>query len=242
MNLKEKQQDFNAAMLRYHQQKRYIYMQKFISVFVILAQIILFVDMSTFSLSVYWHIPIFFIAYFITDLINGLGHMYMDNSDKYRSWMGPYIASFHLHHRTPKYKDHNLFVMYFNETGTKLWLLPAYSVVLLLSYFEINEFVLTLFIYIGVLSCIAELSHYLCHNSSAKSVRFLQKIGILLSMSRHKKHHAGSNEQYTFLNGMSDFIVDAIAKKLYVGYATTTDRHYETYDDKETKNRISTTF
>ncbi len=237
MSLKSKQQEFNLAMLRYHRQKRHIYMQKFISIFVISAQVFLFVDMMNFSLAWFWHLLIFLFAYFLTDFVNGLGHMYMDNSDSYNSWMGPYIASFHLHHRTPKYKDHNLFIMYFNETGTKLWLLLAYSIVLLLSYFQFNEFVLTLLIYIGFLSCLAELSHYLCHNSHSKSVHFLQKIGILLSPSKHKLHHKDNNIRYAFLNGMSDFIIDAIAKKLYKGYKLTTDKHYETYEYEETKNR-----
>ena len=238
MNLKEKQQEFNAAMLRYHQQKRYIYFQKFISVFVLVSQTVLFVDMGSYSLTWSWHIMLFLLAYFLTDLVNGLGHMYMDNCDKYESWIGPYMAAFHLHHRTPKYRDHNLFIMYFNESGTKLWLLPFYSVLLLLSYLQVNEFVLILLIYIGVLSCLAELSHYLCHNSDSKSVAILQKYGVLLSPSRHKIHHTLNNQSYAFLNGMSNFIIDAIAKKLYKGYKLTTDRHYETYTDEETKNRM----
>jgi len=238
MNLGKKQQDFNDAMLRYHQQKRHIYVQKFISVFVITAQVVLFSSMLDFSLPWFWHIMIVLLAYFLTDFINGLGHMYMDNSDSYTSLIGPYIASFHLHHRTPKYKDHNLLMMYFNETGTKLWLLPAYSVVLFLNYMQINEVVLSLLIYIGFLSCLAELSHYLCHNSHSKTVHFLQDIGILLSPSRHKQHHQGNNEKYAFLNGMSDFIIDAIAHKLYKGYKVTTDKHYETYVFEETKNRL----
>ncbi len=66
----------------------------------------------------------------------------------------------------------------------------------------------------------------------------MQKIGVLLSVSKHRKHHKGDNVQYTFLNGMSDFIVDAIAKRVYKGYKTTTDRHYEAYEYEETNNRI----
>lgn len=239
LQLKKKQEEFNEAMLRYHQRKRYINIQKLISIFVIISQVILFLNIMNFSLPLFWHVFIFLLAYFLTDLVNGLGHMYMDNSDSYNSLIGPYIASFHLHHRTVKYKNHNLFLMYFNETGTKLWLFPAYISVLLLSYIQFNEYLLTLFVYIGFLSCLAELSHYLCHNSSNKSVHFLQNIGILLSPSKHKQHHACNNIQYAFLNGSSDFIIDAIAKKLYKGYKITTDRHYETYEYKETKNRRS---
>ena len=47
----------------------------------------------------------FIIAYILTDFINGLVHMYMDNNAHYSSIIGPLIAAFHLHHRQPQYKD-----------------------------------------------------------------------------------------------------------------------------------------
>ena len=236
--LRRKQSEFTKAMHLYHDKKRYKYLQKFISILVISSQVFLFVQMSGFSLSVWWHIGLFLLAYFITDLVNGLGHMYMDNSDNYNSLIGPYIAAFHLHHRTPQYAKQSIFALYYNEAGTKLWLLLFYPFSIVFVLFSSNEYFGVLLIYIGFLSCFAELSHYLCHNSRNKYIRILQDLGILLSIKKHQRHHKENNRQYAFLNGMSDFIIDFISAKLYTGYQVTTDLHYSEYQYKESQNRL----
>ena len=178
-----------------------------------------------------------FVAYFLTDFINGLVHMYVDNNDNYNSIWGPFIASFHLHHKTEKYKDANIPLIYFNESGTKFWLVPYLFIVILLSLTSINPSVLLLLIYIGILSSVAEVSHYLCHNANSNFITKLQKYRLLLPMSHHVKHHQYDNQSYAFLNGTSDFIIDWIAKKLYRGYKSGTDEHFETYDGTGTDNR-----
>jgi hypothetical protein len=43
---------------------------------------------------------VFALAYLLTDLLNGLIHLYMDNNDNYRSVIGPFVAAFHVHHKT----------------------------------------------------------------------------------------------------------------------------------------------
>ena len=104
-------------------------------------------------------------------------------------------------------------MIYFNESGPKFWLLPYLASVIALSYLGANEVLLTLLIYIGILSSVAEVSHYLCHNSKATWVRHLQDLGLLLSKKHHNHHHDDDNKNYAFLNGMSDPLINYIAKK-----------------------------
>ena len=92
---------------------------------------------------------------------------------------------------------------------------------------------------IGILSSVAEVSHYLCHNGSSKLVKTLQKYHILLSITHHEHHHQNENQSYAFLNGSSDFILDLIAKKLYSGYKDGSDKHFEHYEGIGTNNRIT---
>ena len=163
--------------------------------------------------------------------------MYMDNNHNYTAMWGSFIASFHLHHKTTKYKDANLLLIYFNESGAKFWLVPYLLIVLWLSFLGINPFVLLILILIGILSSVAEVSHYLCHNGSSKLVLLLQKYRILLSESHHQRHHQNENQSYAFLNGSSDFILDLIAKKFYKGYKEGSDKHFEHYEGRGTDNR-----
>ncbi len=232
-----KQQEFNDAMKSYHKHSYYGYIYKLVSVAVVTLQAILIVKLWGLDISWYAASVALFIAYFITDFINGLVHMYMDNNDNYTSVWGSFIASFHLHHKTTKYKDANLILIYFNESGAKFWLVLYLLALLLISTVNINSFLLIVLILVGVLSSVAEVSHYLCHNSSSKLVKLLQKYRILLPVAHHQKHHDNENESYAFLNGTSDFIIDDIAKKLYSGYKNGSDKHFEEYDGVGTSNR-----
>ncbi|HBT83258.1 MAG TPA: hypothetical protein DEB35_07525, partial [Desulfuromonas sp.] len=177
-----------------------------------------------------WQPPLLLTAYFITDFINGLVHMIMDHSDRYTSLAGPLIANFHLHHKIPRYQDHALPVIYFNETGSKVWLVPTLGAVLALTCVEgISLYLLTLLIYVGVLSSVAEVSHYLCHNSTATFSVFLARCGLLLDKRHHACHHLHDNQNYAFLNGWSDPLLNRIALAIYPGYKRTTDLHFATY-------------
>ena len=224
-------------MHKYDSHNRYKLIYKIVSALNVSLQIILLFIIFSLEMSWYLYLIGLFIAYFLTDFINGLVHMYMDNNDNYNSIWGPFIASFHLHHKTQMYKNANIFIIYFNESGAKFWLVPYLLIVLLFWALEINSFVLLIFIYIGILSSVAEVSHFLCHNSNSNFIKKLQKYRILLPLSHHKNHHKYDNQSYAFLNGTSDFIIDKIAKKLYRGYKNGSDEHFEKYDGSGTENR-----
>ena len=237
MNINTKQVSFNNAMKKYHENKNYQYVYKLVSSLNILMQFYLFILLFSFSIEWYIFVAILMLSYFMTDFINGYVHMYMDNNDHYDSVVGPFIASFHLHHKTPTYRNASIFRIYFNESGSKFWLVPFLMFTIILSFFSLNEYVLLCFIFIGILSSVAEVSHFLCHNSDSKTVLFLQKINILLSMEHHASHHEKDNQSYAFLNGMSDFILDKIASKIYGGYKKNSDLHSKAYVGEDTSNR-----
>ena len=237
MDLTKKQMAFNTAMQKYHEHKRYQYVYKLVSILNVSMQFYLFVLLFSFSIEWYMFIIIFMLSYFITDFLNGCVHMYMDNNERYTSLMGPFITSFHLHHRTPKYKHFSIFKIYFNESGPKFWLVPFLMLTIVLSLFSVNEYFLLSLILVGILSSLAEVSHFLCHNSTSKVVVFLQKMNILLSPKHHAMHHEKDNESYAFLNGMSDFLLDRIAIRIYGGYKENTDLHANAYVGEDTDNR-----
>ncbi len=237
IDLRRKKQEFSQAMWKYHHIKAYQNTYKLVSFINVTLQIILLYILFTLFIPLPWFIFIFFVSYFITDFINGLVHLYMDNNESYKSFVGPFIASFHLHHKTIEYKKNNLFLVYFNESGTKFWLVPYLVCVLILSFTQINDIFLSILISVGILSSVAEVSHYLCHNSNSKFIKFLQNIGLLLSKKSHTRHHKYDNVQYAFLNGMSDVFIDKIAAQFYQGYKENSDKHYESYIGEDTHNR-----
>ena len=164
--------------------------------------------------------------------------MYMDNNENYESIAGPLIANFHLHHKKPRYKDSMILLVYFNETGSKVWLVLYLSiVVILLSLNLVHPVLAYTLTYIGILSSVAEVSHYLSHNGKSSVVRLLGKLRILLPIRYHARHHLQNNISYAFLNGITDPLIDLIAAKMYAGYKLTTDRHYEKYTGVGSKNR-----
>jgi sterol desaturase/sphingolipid hydroxylase (fatty acid hydroxylase superfamily) len=154
----------------------------------------------------------------------------MDNNDRYDSPAGPLIANFHLHHKTPRYTPHSLPLVYFIESGFKVWLAPCLTIIALLAWLDwLPPLLLHLFVYTGILSSIAEVSHYLCHNSASPLAIFLGNCRILLSKRHHAVHHLQDNVNYAFLNGFSDPLINAIAARFYKGYKQNTDLHYATY-------------
>jgi sterol desaturase/sphingolipid hydroxylase (fatty acid hydroxylase superfamily) len=176
--------------------------------------------------------PVKFVAYLLTDFINGLVHMYMDNNDRYESIDGPLIANFHLHHRTPQYRQNNLLAVYFTESGSKVWLVGYLLLVLSIqSVFAIHPVVSYTLVYIGILSSVAEVSHYLCHSSTSALAGFLAGCGLLLSKRHHARHHLQDNCSYAFLNGFSDPLLDRIAAVLCRGYKQRSDLHYACYGE-----------
>ena len=203
---------------------------RFVSITNISLQIYILSRVLTFSIGFWWQIVSLISAYLITDFINGLVHLYMDDNDDYESLAGPLIANFHLHHRTPRYQENNLLVVYFNETGSKIWqVFYLVAVAILFHLSNSNHVLLYTLTYVGILSSIAEVSHYLCHNSNSAVVIFLARIKLLLPKREHARHHLEDNVSYTFLNGITNPLVDFIAKIFFTGYKNKTDLHYAKY-------------
>lgn len=225
---------FSAAMEKYNKSKIYKRIEWLTSLMVILLQAYtLFHLIMTYDGTPVLNLMIaLIIAYILTDFINGWVHMYMDNNTAYHSIVGPFISSFHLHHSTLKYRQRHPLHIYFYESGTKFWLL-GYLILLTCSsmLFVLSYEVTVVLSMIGILSSIAELSHYWCHNATKENtvIMRLQKLGILLSKQHHMHHHRKDNTHYAFLNGISDPLLNLIAKHLYQGYKNHADKHTVAY-------------
>ena len=231
MDVSDKQKQFNAAMELYTSKGRYRILALSVSILNISLQLLMIYLVWPLTIGPSRLIFSFLLAYVLTDFINGLVHMYMDNNDRYDSLAGPLIANFHLHHRTPQYKKHNLLVVYFHETGSKIWLVGyLVLVVLFLAYFDLDPTAAYTLMYIGILSSVAEVSHYLCHSSTASAVVLLENCGLLLSKRHHAAHHLQDNSNYAFLNGVSDPLLNRIASTWYKGYKQNSDLHFAGYE------------
>ncbi len=236
--IKKKEIEFNSAMELY--EKKYIYKRfgNLISVVNVSLQITLLLLVFPSSLGFMLQVMAFVTAFLLTDFINGLVHLYMDNNQNYTSVTGPFVANFHLHHRTPLYKKNNLIVVYFNESGSKIWLAGfMITTIILLQILNISDFSKYIILYFCILSSVAEVSHYLCHVSNSVIYIFFSSIGIFLSKRHHGRHHNADNVSYAFLNGITDPLLDIIAKHFFDGYKNNTDLHYASYIGEGSDNR-----
>ncbi|TAL15493.1 hypothetical protein EPN96_12690 [bacterium] len=228
------QQRFNAAMARFNSRKSYRWFGIAVATANVSLQALLLWRLREIHLTIGAWIGALLVAYVLTDFINGLVHMYMDANDRYDSFAGPLIANFHLHHRTPLYTSRSLPVVYFMESGSKVWLVPCLAAVLWLSASgHLGPWLAHVLVFTGVLSSVAEVSHYLCHTSNSPVARVLGNSGILLSKRHHAAHHLKDNVRYAFLNGLTDPLLDLIAAKLSPGYKNHTDLHYAAYETSE---------
>lgn len=222
------------AMQRYNHTKIYTCLERMNSILVLFLQattlfnLIHQYDGTNFILL----LVSFILAYILTDFINGLVHMYMDNNTHYTSIIGPFISSFHLHHSRLRYHYRSALKVYVYESGTKFWLLAyltglGVAQISLLMAFPLNLCLVS----IGILSSMAEVSHYWCHNTTRKNkiINKLQKYRILLSKQHHAAHHRKDNTHYAFLNGMTDPLLNKISHYYYVGYKNHADRHTLAY-------------
>ncbi len=216
-------------MERFQSKRIYGLFGRFVSLANVSLQIYLLYRLWPYSIGILWQGFSILVAYVLTDFLNGLVHMFMDNNDRYESMTGPLVANFHMHHKIPRYKRNRLFIVYFNETGSKVWLVGYLLAVALLLESRLDPIILYTLVYIGILSSVAETSHYLCHTSFAKPSVLLGNIGILLSKRHHAKHHLEDNTSYAFLNGFTDPLLNLIAARLCKGYKQTTDVHYRHY-------------
>lgn len=233
-----KQQQFNAAMELYEQKSIYTGIGKVVSILVVSLQLLVLYLVLPLSLGAPLQVLSFFTAYLAADFLNGLVHMYMDNNGNYDSPVGPLIAAFHLHHRTPLYKEKTLPVVYFNESGSKIWLVGyLLAAALLIESAILPPFLSWTLAYIGIVSSFAEVTHYCCHVPDSGITRVINRSGVFLSKRHHARHHIADNVDYAFLNGLTDPLLNVIAKKFYRGYKNTTDLHYAAYTGKGTENR-----
>ena len=238
MELSSKQMQFNAAMDRYQRLGRYQVCNKIVSVTNISLQMYLLYRIWPYALGLAWQTITLAVAVVITDFLNGIVHMVMDNNDRYDSFFGPFVANFHLHHKVMQYKKHNLALVYFNESGSKVWLVAYLAVVcLLLGALAGHPIALHVLVYVGILSSVAEVSHYLCHSSDSAISMFLGNVNLLLQKRHHARHHLEDNKNYAFLNGLSDPLLNLLATALYPGYKQTTDLHYAQYAVESSESR-----
>jgi hypothetical protein len=236
--LEAKKLQFNTAMELYENAIVYQIIGKIVSLANVSLQLYLLWLVLPLSIGVPLQLAAFVAAYVLTDFLNGLVHMYMDNNDSYDSIAGPLIAAFHLHHRTPLYKKNPIPVVYFNESGAKNWLVGY----LLLAAFliktsSVHPAISYILVYVGILSSVAEVSHYCCHTVDGRMTNLLRKAGLFLSKKHHARHHLEDNVQYAFLNGVADPLLNTIARTFFRGYKNTTDRHYAAYTGSGTANR-----
>jgi sterol desaturase/sphingolipid hydroxylase (fatty acid hydroxylase superfamily) len=238
VSLTAKQQQFNAAMARYNSGKGYKLFGIMVSLTNVSLQWVVLYRVWPHDIGPFWQVVAILAAYLVADFGNGLVHMYMDSNDRYDSPDGPLIANFHLHHKVPQYRINSLPVVYFIETGSKVWLSGFLAVVMVLSGITgINPVLLYILAYTGILSSFAEVSHYLCHSSTSTVAIFLGNCGVLLSKRHHAAHHLRDNVNYAFLNGMTDPLLNVIARLFFKGYKLRTDLHYAAYDVMESDGR-----
>jgi hypothetical protein len=238
LELSLKQKQFNNAMDRYNSKRYYRQFGTFVSIANIFLQVYLLISVWPYSIGIAMQLVAILSAFLLTDFVNGLVHMYMDNNDDYESIAGPLIANFHMHHKIPLYRKNNLLMVYFRETGSKVWLVGYLLVVLLLLEFSLAGVTwLYMLVYIGILSSVAEVSHYLCHTSTSPVSIFLGNIRLLLSKRHHASHHLGDNNGYAFLNGITDPLLDPIAARFSKGYKQHTDLHFAHYEVQDAESR-----
>jgi len=236
-NMNKKFHQFDRAIEKYQSIPRYMQFEIFLSVAIIFMQGLSLLNLfQTYSMqSVPGFLGTLILAYVVTDFINGLAHMIVDNSSHFTSIFGPFIAAFHLHHYKLRYKEKHPIKIYFYESGHKFWLVIY---LLLLIYAQHNLHLssnLNLgFVTFGILSSIAELSHYWCHQHTKNNrvVLGLQKYRLLLSSKHHRLHHVNDNTHYAFLNGISDPLLNLIARTCCKGYKNRSDKYVLAYFKK----------
>lgn len=233
-----KQQQFYAAMARFNSGRGYVGFGWLVATVNISLQFYVLLSVWPLGLGSLQQGLVLLVAWFVTDFVNGLIHMVMDNYDDYQSLVGPLVANFHLHHKIPQYRKNPLPVVYFLESGAKVWLIGYLALVaLVLPLLHGTPHLAWLLVYVGILSSVAEVSHYLCHSSMSPLACRLGNCGILLGKRHHARHHLHNNVSYAFLNGLTDPLIDPIARLLYPCYKITTDCHYATYTPPDLERR-----
>jgi len=226
--------EFSDAIEKYQTFSLYTKFETLLAIMIIILQALSLINLWR---TYHYHsalsiIFILFIAYLATDFFNGLVHMIVDNNTHYNSIVGPFIAAFHMHHFKMQYTERHPLKIYFIESGHKFWL-GLYLILLIAAqqFMSLSANLNLSLVAFGLLSSIAEVSHYWCHNGSKNNaiITFLQKYRLLLSLKHHRIHHVHDNMNYAFLNGISDPLLNIIARHYYKGYQNHSDKHVATY-------------
>ncbi len=226
-DIPSKQAQFNAALTRYEHEFIYKRIGPLVSATNVGLQGLLIYLAWPQALGWRGQLLAVALAALAADFINGLMHMVVDNDDRYDTVAGPLIAAFHLHHKVPTYRIRPLPLVYFNESGSKIWLVVFLAGAASLIAAGISPPPFSWFLaYVGIWSSVAEVSHYMCHVPQSGSARWLQRSGLFVSRQHHSLHHSQDNQNYAFLNGLTDPLLNVIARNLYRGYKNTTDQHY----------------
>lgn len=229
-----KVREFGDAIEKYQSFSVYINFETLLSVIVVILQALSLINVIQtyhFQSGIFLILSIF-ISCLTTDFFNGLVHMIVDNNVNYTSIVGPFIAAFHMHHFKLKYTKKHPLTIYFTESGHKFWLV-IYLILLtgMQKYLNLNANLNLGLVTFGILSSVAEVSHYWCHNPPQNNVIIscLQKYQLLLSLKHHRIHHIHDNMNYAFLNGISDPLLNIIARNCYKGYKNRSDQHVAMY-------------
>lgn len=223
-----KQEEYRQAMDKFERHVVYRNLGAVVAGVIVFLQAVCLAILPWGAATLAW-IPLFLLAYVLADFVNGIIHMMMDNTDDYTSVIGPLVAAFHRHHHVPRYRDRPVLIVFCAENGMKNWL-AIYMIGLVSILSHLPAAVAFTLLAFSLLSSAAELSHYLCHNSKHRFVRALQAARIILHPDHHRVHHESDNTHYAFLNGMTDPLVNFIARRVCpAGYVNKTDAHSAPY-------------
>lgn len=225
--------EFAQAMDLYETRPIYARMSRVVACVAVVLQWGLLVASWRSGLGWLVHAGLLCAAFVLADFVNGLVHLYMDHQRGYRSFVGPFVAAFHLHHDRPNYAEKPIFRVYLDESGSKIWL--AIFLVLFCiqaTFVGVAPWLLGLIAYFSFWSSWAEVSHFLCHNRQSAWVRRLQKYWLLLPRAHHMQHHRFDNVNYAFLNGMSDWLINWWARRFCGGYVGASDQDSALYHTK----------
>ena len=225
---------FAQAMMRYETRPVYARISRVVAYAVVGLQWVLLIAAWRSALGVVMHGVLVCAAFVLADFVNGMVHLYMDHQRGYRSFVGPFVAAFHLHHDRPNYTDKPIFRVYLDESGSKIWLAVALVLFgIVVVFFGVAPWVLCFVAYFAFWSSWAEVSHFLCHNRKDAWVLWLQKYWLLLPRAHHMQHHRFDNVNYAFLNGMSDPLINGWARRFCRGYVGTTDLDTALYQARQ---------
>ena len=228
-----KREEARQALARYHSDPFYARLGNAVSWAVLTGQGLLL--LLTFRDTLGWGVALLALAlaWLAADLLGGVVHLLMDHHDTYTGRLGPLTAAFHQHHTRPRYEEKPLPQVYFHESGFKLWLPPFLALGAGLALAGgLGPFALRVWAWTGVLSSVAEVSHYLVHSHHRRWAEVLASAGLLLSRRRHARHHREDNVGYAFLNGWSDPLLDLVARRWFPGYKRGTDLHFRDEGDE----------